>query len=350
MRQLQAAFKLGHAQTGENPELRAFFYRLAWLRGRTAHVVFVADGADRPSVKRGTQVRTTPLWLQRILEDFVVACGFAWIEAPGEAEAELAHMNKTGFVDVVLTDDSDVLVLGAPVVMRKYVFRSATSPKHWSSPCTPSSPVNYKRDCSDHVRVYRATDIESKADLTQGDMLLYALLVGNDYHDGLKGCGQAVALEIVKCGFGQILYEALLRYPDNNDHKLAVFLAGWRYRVKCALKAGSTNFKRKHPALAENITDAFPDLYVARLFLHPLVSPVERYEAIPGPRPMDLARLGHLCELHFSFGSSTGIKDTFRTALWPGELVSMLVAEGLVKLGHAIEPVSCSMCLAVRSS
>ncbi|KAH9907692.1 XPG I-region-domain-containing protein, partial [Epithele typhae] len=164
--------------------------------------------------------------------------------APGEAEAELAHMNKTGFVDVVLTDDSDVLVLGAPVVMRKYVFR----------------PVNYKRDCSDHVRVYRATDIESKADLTQGDMLLYALLVGNDYHDGLKGCGQAVALEIVKCGFGQILYEALLRYPDNNDHKLAVFLAGWRYRVKCALKAGSTNFKRKHPALAENITDAFPDL------------------------------------------------------------------------------------------
>lgn len=40
-------------------------------------------------------------------------------QAPGEAEAQLAHMNKVGLIDAVLTDDSDALVFGARTVIRK---------------------------------------------------------------------------------------------------------------------------------------------------------------------------------------------------------------------------------------
>ncbi len=40
-------------------------------------------------------------------------------QAAGEAEAELAQMNKLGIIDAVLTEDSDALVFGAQVVIRK---------------------------------------------------------------------------------------------------------------------------------------------------------------------------------------------------------------------------------------
>jgi XPG I-region len=42
-------------------------------------------------------------------------------QAPGEAEAELAYLNKISAIDLVLTSDSDVFLFGATHVMRRYV-------------------------------------------------------------------------------------------------------------------------------------------------------------------------------------------------------------------------------------
>ena len=44
-----------------------------------------------------------------------------FVQAPGEAEAELAFLNRNGHIDVVLTDDADTFVFGAVAVMKKYV-------------------------------------------------------------------------------------------------------------------------------------------------------------------------------------------------------------------------------------
>jgi 5'-3' exonuclease len=43
-------------------------------------------------------------------------------QAPGEAEAELAQLNKLGFIDVVITEDSDALAFGATCVLRTSGF------------------------------------------------------------------------------------------------------------------------------------------------------------------------------------------------------------------------------------
>lgn len=40
------------------------------------------------------------------------------MQAPGEAEAELATLSAGGYLDVVLTNDSDVFVFGATHVIR----------------------------------------------------------------------------------------------------------------------------------------------------------------------------------------------------------------------------------------
>ena len=51
--------------------------------------------------------------------DFVET--YRYIQAPGEAEAELAYLNRIGFIDAVVTDDVDTLLFGASTIIRKYV-------------------------------------------------------------------------------------------------------------------------------------------------------------------------------------------------------------------------------------
>ena len=40
-------------------------------------------------------------------------------KAPGEAEAELAHLNSIGVIDAILSDDVDNFLFGAKMVVRK---------------------------------------------------------------------------------------------------------------------------------------------------------------------------------------------------------------------------------------
>lgn len=40
-------------------------------------------------------------------------------QAPGEAEAELAFLNRAGYIDAVLSDDVDTFVFGGTTVVRK---------------------------------------------------------------------------------------------------------------------------------------------------------------------------------------------------------------------------------------
>jgi hypothetical protein len=42
-------------------------------------------------------------------------------QAPGEADPELAYLNKAGMLDAVLSDDGDMFAFGATHVIRKYV-------------------------------------------------------------------------------------------------------------------------------------------------------------------------------------------------------------------------------------
>lgn len=39
-------------------------------------------------------------------------------QAPGETEAELAYLNQLGFIDGVMTDNSDALLIGARTVIQ----------------------------------------------------------------------------------------------------------------------------------------------------------------------------------------------------------------------------------------
>jgi holliday junction resolvase YEN1 len=115
---------------GLNPELRMLFFRLANLFSLPILPIFVFDGPEKPKKKRGSERGATIGWgstkLVRDFKDVIDAFGFQHMEAPGEAEAELAWLNDFGLIDAVLTDDVDTLLFGGRKVLRKCVFPRST--------------------------------------------------------------------------------------------------------------------------------------------------------------------------------------------------------------------------------
>ena len=61
--------------------------------------------------------------IRYVVESLVIdiACWLCFTQAPGEAEAELAYLNKIHAIDLVLTSDSDAFLFGATHVMRRLV-------------------------------------------------------------------------------------------------------------------------------------------------------------------------------------------------------------------------------------
>jgi len=80
--------------------------------------IFVFDGPKRPKIKRGKAIGGKEHWLVNNLRAVLDAFGFECRTAPGEAEAELAYLNRAGYIDAVLSDDVDCFLFGACTVIR----------------------------------------------------------------------------------------------------------------------------------------------------------------------------------------------------------------------------------------
>lgn len=115
-------FHAAYGKEGENPELRTLFFRCCRLLQSPLLPLFVFDGPNRPAVKRGKRVGGNVHWLTQGMKNIIDAFGFEWSVAPGEAEAELAYLNRVGVIDAVLSDDVDNFLFGATMVIRKSVL------------------------------------------------------------------------------------------------------------------------------------------------------------------------------------------------------------------------------------
>jgi len=148
---------------GENHELRLIFFRFCRLLKIPCRPVIVFDGPNRPLAKRGVKRPKKRHWLEIGTKRLAEAFGFHWIEAPGEAEAELAYLNRVGAIDAILSEDVDAFLFGAKVVLR--------SMGHTKKGGDVFPVVEY-RDC----------DIAAEPiSLTRSHLILIVLLVGGDY-------------------------------------------------------------------------------------------------------------------------------------------------------------------------
>ncbi|KAF7324058.1 hypothetical protein MKEN_00628200 [Mycena kentingensis (nom. inval.)] len=105
-------------RSSEKHILELFFYQLCNLQRSSATFIFVFDGPGRPKVKRGVRVRKHSRNLLKNVKQLIKAFGYYVHDAPGEAEAELAYLNKKGNIDAIITTDSDVFVFGGLCVLQ----------------------------------------------------------------------------------------------------------------------------------------------------------------------------------------------------------------------------------------
>lgn len=112
--------------------------------------------------------------------------GLPVVQAPSEAEAQAAHIARRGDVWAAASKDYDALLFGAPRLVRFLTIsgREFLPAQRRSRPITPEL-IDLQR-MLDELRITRAQLID------------LGLLVGTDFHPGVKGIGPKTALALVK--------------------------------------------------------------------------------------------------------------------------------------------------------
>ena len=112
--------------------------------------------------------------------------GVPWVDAKAEGEGQGAVMASLGQLDAVATQDWDALLYGTPVMIRNMMTAGNKS----------------------HGRVVKAQkiildDLLSEHELTREQLIDLAIMIGTDFHPGIRGIGPKTGIKLIK-QFGNI--------------------------------------------------------------------------------------------------------------------------------------------------
>ncbi|KAJ3899576.1 PIN domain-like protein, partial [Lentinula edodes] len=304
-------FHTEYGKEGENPELRMLFFRCAQLLSQGFLPLFIFDGPLRPDIKRRKQINKSANKLVTGMQDMIEAFGFEYHTAPGEAEAELAFLNRIGLIDGILSDDVDNFLFGAHTVIRN---RSST---HAGAKST-----------IEKAKVYTYTlPHPAFPDLNRENLIFIALCSGGDYGTGLDNCGIKISYGLARAGFGKQLCQAALNHDQNSD-QLKNFLKHWKSELTQELRTNASGFlPQKSPKLASTIPDSFPEIDVLLAYMRPITSESlgcsKHYDDLlinDGWLKKDpsLPLLAEKCQFYFEWGILQSIIKRFRTVIFHG--------------------------------
>ncbi|KAK7057806.1 hypothetical protein R3P38DRAFT_3169310 [Favolaschia claudopus] len=202
----------------------------------------------------------------------VQAFGFYSRLAEGDIVIELACLNRTGALDLIFTIEAEAFVLGATHVVY--------------------SP---QEDDYSEAAIYTSKNIHKCTYLSRGGLLLFCLLMGGRYNDGLAGCTESIAYTLALCGLGDTL---LLAAQTLSPPELAAYLILWRPELREELVRAN-----KTSEIIADVSDAFPDINTVHL-----------YVALWIPRAPDLTSLRRLWGRYFQWRSVASIPSGFLIA------------------------------------
>ncbi|PSR93682.1 PIN domain-like protein [Coniella lustricola] len=299
------AHQLQAAQGGASPAMRTLFYRLVRLVTLNIDPIFVFDGPRKPAFKRNKRSRREGDTLSKAMAQQIIRLfGFATHNAPGEAEAECALLQREGIVDAVLSEDVDTIMFGCTRTLRNW-----------------SAEGRNRAQTPTHVSLYDAAEMrQDETGLDREGLVLVALMSGGDYApEGVPGCGVKLACEAAKAGFGT----RLCRIKRSETAALQT----WRDDLIRELKTNESKFFRvKHKALT--IPEEFPDFEILRHYTHPVVSDaatIARMKAeFPPERAINVVGLRAFTAETFDWSYRPGALKLIRV-LAPALLIRALV-------------------------
>lgn len=164
------------------------------------------------------------------------------IDAPAEAEAECAALEKAGLVDAVMSNDGDAFSFGARNLLR------------WKGTETRGKYIVTM------VHVFKMEDWErASPPLRQRAIFALAIFAGGDYNKGLYNCGPDLALKIGRSYHANLLWAI---GTTEHWHQLPV----WRRNLVDALKTDSNMRGMRNTAVAAALNSSFPDLEVLKYY------------------------------------------------------------------------------------
>ena len=169
---------------GQSPELKA--EEMAARRARreeaeAVHKEALAAGDFALAQKMAARIMHYSPQMVEETQQLLDLMGVPWVTAAAEGEAQAAVMAAKGQLDVVATQDWDALLYGSPVLIRNLMDDGT------------------KR----YGRVVHAQSIDLDAMLVQNDisreqLVDLAIMIGTDYHPGVKGIGPKTGLKLIK--------------------------------------------------------------------------------------------------------------------------------------------------------
>jgi len=112
--------------------------------------------------------------------------GIPWVQAPGEAEAQAAHIALKGDAWASSSKDYDSLLFGTPRLVR---YLTITGTEFLPSKGTARKLL---------PEVIDLDALLSHHGLTRPQLVDIAILIGTDFNEGVKGIGPKTALKLVK--------------------------------------------------------------------------------------------------------------------------------------------------------
>lgn len=200
--------------------------------------------------------------------DLLKLLGIPYLQAPMEAEAQCAFLNKEKIVDGVITEDSDCFLFGALSVYRQLFAQGK------------------------FAEVYEAEDISQKLGLRREELIRLAYLLGSDYTVGVRGVGVVNSMEILEAFPGENGLQEFKEWTEKvtvlDDEPEEEDMIG------ASQKAVRTRFCWKHRNMKRNweIREGFPNAIVFDAYIRPEVD--ESTEKFKWGR-IDFNGLGQFC-------------------------------------------------------
>ncbi len=111
--------------------------------------------------------------------------GLPWVQAPGEGEAQAAHMNRKGEADFCASQDYDSLLFGAHKLLRNVTISGRRRRGKVMIEVVPE--------------VVELQKTLAECQLSYEQLIDVGILIGTDFNpDGVKGIGPKTALKLIK--------------------------------------------------------------------------------------------------------------------------------------------------------
>ncbi|KAJ3752656.1 PIN domain-like protein, partial [Lentinula raphanica] len=293
-----------------NKGLTQLFKRFCQLYRAGVWCTLVFDGPQRATQKRGKAVITDPAHeplLYRQARDLSQLFGFNVHQAAGDAEGELAEMNRRGIIDAVLTTDSDSFALGTPRIMT----------------ITTSTKLI--------VNIYEMSKIRTELGLTRDDFIFLALLVGNDYDNGVPGIGMQTAMALLQSGLGPSLVTSYARWAPSAN-LLATYFQELKRVLVTELRENRRQ-KLRSPLLAAANSlhqSQFPSPVSVKAYLDPPTTWSNDTEAIKtegwNQHNPDITGIAEFCRNQIGWSDEQSLMRRLSRSLWPAVITFMLTS------------------------